>query len=494
MRLLRRLFAQPTACGSPLLRRRQELQCRCTASKDAEVVEPRSSAPSAPGNPPPPERWNWLDSADAQRSHAILALILGVGTLPWAQEQSNAPLVYFVALAVTTIYIGSHKALTTDLRQQISIKEGVLAPVAASVSLFGLYLLLKFFPDLSVQTFIDAYFFLLGSFALSSGATCLLQAVPGLAAQSIPLTLPDWMLVDAEGNPAGRSGVSPAQLVGVALGVATAAADAATHHTVFTLSNLVACMVASDLLQLVGLRSFRTAAVLLLGLLVYDVFWVFGSPAVVGDNVMLTVATSSAISAPTRLLFPRVSAATDIGAFPFSLLGLGDIVVPGLLAGLALRYDASRAVDLRPRADAAIGAIDDAIAALPPGADQMDAGDAAAAAADKAYDEVADADDARQTVAAAGAGGEALPQAPPTDAVLQQRRYFNAVMVAYGGGLVAAFAANAVTGMGQPALLYLCPMTLAAAAALAASRKELGRVWAFVDTSSVTPFKKGQSK
>ncbi len=50
-----------------------------------------------------------------------------------------------------------------------------------------------------------------------------------------------------------------------------------------------------QILQLVGLRSFRTAALLMVGLLLYDVFWVFGSPSVVGDNVMLTVATSDMI-------------------------------------------------------------------------------------------------------------------------------------------------------------------------------------------------------
>lgn len=32
--------------------------------------------------------------------------------------------------------------------------------------------------------------------------------------------------------------------------------------------------------------------VMQLGMLVYDVFWVFGSAPVVGDNVMVTVATS----------------------------------------------------------------------------------------------------------------------------------------------------------------------------------------------------------
>lgn len=87
---------------------------------------------------------------------------------------------------------------------------------------------------------------------------------------------------------------------------------------------------ATDILQLLGIRSFRTAALMLFGLLAYDVFWVFGSPAVVGDNVMLAVATSDAITGPTRLLFPRIPGGMGEAAeFPFSLLGLGDIAIPG---------------------------------------------------------------------------------------------------------------------------------------------------------------------
>jgi len=54
--------------------------------------------------------------------------------------------------------------------------------------------------------------------------------------------------------------------------------------------------------QLLGLRSFRAAAALLAGLLAYDVFWVFGSPRVLGDNVMLAVATSDALVGPFSLL------------------------------------------------------------------------------------------------------------------------------------------------------------------------------------------------
>lgn len=75
-------------------------------------------------------------------------------------------------------------------------------------------------------------------------------------------------------------------------------------------------------LQLLGLKSFRTGAVMLAGLLLYDVFWVFGSKSVIGDNVMLTVATSDIVSGPTRLLFPRIAGGTgEASNFPFSLLG-----------------------------------------------------------------------------------------------------------------------------------------------------------------------------
>ncbi len=44
--------------------------------------------------------------------------------------------------------------------------------------------------------------------------------------------------------------------------------------------------------------------------------------------------------------------------------GLGDIAVPGLLAGLALRYDASRAVDMNGRAQAAGAAMHRALGLL----------------------------------------------------------------------------------------------------------------------------------
>ena len=53
----------------------------------------------------------------------------------------------------------------------------------------------------------------------------------------------------------------------------------------------------------------------------------------------MTVAKS--FDAPIKLLFPRVESLAE-GKAPFSMLGLGDIVVPGIFVALILRYDAKQ--------------------------------------------------------------------------------------------------------------------------------------------------------
>lgn len=64
------------------------------------------------------------------------------------------------------------------------------------------------------------------------------------------------------------------------------------------------------------------------------------------------------------------------------------LLLAGLLAGLALRYDASRIVNMQARATAAAAAISEALAALQPDASAKEMGDAAASAASTAYDKV----------------------------------------------------------------------------------------------------------
>ena len=64
-------------------------------------------------------------------SFRLFIAVLPVLPVP-VQESKFGDLPYFLGLASMTIYIGAHRGLNNRQRQQISLKEGALAPVAAS--------------------------------------------------------------------------------------------------------------------------------------------------------------------------------------------------------------------------------------------------------------------------------------------------------------------------------------------------------------------------
>jgi hypothetical protein len=153
---------------------------------------------------------------------------------------------------------------------------------------------------------------------------------------------------------------------------------------------------------------------------------------------------------------------------------------------------------MRARATAAAAAIADALSSMDPTSSGRQMADAAAAAALSAYDEVADKEDAQRARSQGGGGsgdagsgapdgGEAPERVPVSDALLVQRPTFTAVMAAYVVGLLAAFGANSVTRLGQPALLYIVPSCLGALLLTGWSRGELGRLWLFTDVASWRP-------
>ena len=84
-------------------------------------------------------------------------------------------------------------------------------------------------------------------------------------------------------------------------------------------------------IALLSLGSYKIGCILLCGLFLYDIFWVFGT------DVMVTVAKS--FDAPVKLLFPKDLFASEL---QYSMLGLGDIVIPGIFIALLLRFDKNR--------------------------------------------------------------------------------------------------------------------------------------------------------
>jgi minor histocompatibility antigen H13 len=98
-------------------------------------------------------------------------------------------------------------------------------------------------------------------------------------------------------------------------------------------NNLFGLAFAVNGVELLHLNNIITGCILLSGLFVYDIFWVFGT------NVMVTVAKS--FEAPIKLVFPQDLLTNGLGATNFAMLGLGDIVIPGIFIALLLRFDCS---------------------------------------------------------------------------------------------------------------------------------------------------------
>jgi len=137
---------------------------------------------------------------------------------------------------------------------------------------------------------------------------------------------------------------------------------------------------------------------------------------------------------------------------------------------------------MRKRGMAAADAIIEAIGGLTGQESGDEVANLTGTAAEDAYDRIANLE-LEQRDRSQGLSDEKETVFNVSDAVLQNRTYFFSAMIAYIVGLSAAFAANEVTGLGQPALLYLVPCTIGAIALTALSRREFSRVWRFRDTT-----------
>ncbi|KAG1934859.1 signal peptide peptidase-like 2B [Pimephales promelas] len=101
------------------------------------------------------------------------------------------------------------------------------------------------------------------------------------------------------------------------------------------------------MLKTIRLPTFKACTLLLVVLFVYDVFFVFITPLLTesGESIMVEVAAGPSDSStheklPMVLKVPRLNwSPLVLCDRPFSLLGFGDILVPGLLVAYCHRFD-----------------------------------------------------------------------------------------------------------------------------------------------------------
>ena len=267
--------------------------------------------------------------------------------------------VNLVGTAIFILYTGSHRSLKLldsnvvkpEDRDCVTVEDAQKFPVIGSAVLFGLFLILKIIPKDLVNLLLSIYFSSIGTFSI--------------AALIEPLTSPLGPLVYGSDKPREIGGVFDIWFVGpiplvftalelccFAVSIPIAVIYFQTKH--WLLNNLLAISFAVQGIEHLSLGSFKVGAILLSGLFLYDIFWVFGTDKLMtGESVMVTVAKG--IDAPIKLLFPKEldSAALKDGLgtqtnfagnlIEFSMLGLGDIVIPGFFIALLLRFDAAQA-------------------------------------------------------------------------------------------------------------------------------------------------------
>ncbi|KAJ6819385.1 signal peptide peptidase 1-like isoform X1 [Iris pallida] len=237
-----------------------------------------------------------------------------------------------ILTASLTVYVGCYRSVKpTPPSETMSNEHAMRFPLVGSAMLLSLFLLFKFLSKDLVNAVLTGYFFVLGIIALS--ATLL---------PSIKRFLPkrwneDVIIWRAPYFQSASVEFTRSQIVASIPGTFFCVWYASQKH--WLANNILGISFCIQGIEMLSLGSFKTGAILLVGLFFYDIFWVFFTP------VMVSVAKS--FDAPIKLLFP-----TSNSARPFSMLGLGDIVIPDLLlsddsifrifVALALRFDVSR--------------------------------------------------------------------------------------------------------------------------------------------------------
>ncbi|KDQ57607.1 hypothetical protein JAAARDRAFT_58196 [Jaapia argillacea MUCL 33604] len=225
-----------------------------------------------------------------------------------------------------------------DNGERLSSEDAWLFPILGSVVLFGLYLVVKHLGKEWINWLLRWYFAIAGIGSVSKSSIALVKVTLGVKRWKA-FDRTKILVLKGPRELLSLSWRSPSFLI---LPVAAIPSLLYTFHSASRksalLSNLLALSFSHNALSLLKLDSFKTGCILLSGLFFYDIWWVFGT------EVMLKVATT--LDVPIKLLWPKSMFFS--GTRGYTMLGLGDVVIPGTFISLALRYDYHRSKPGQP--------------------------------------------------------------------------------------------------------------------------------------------------
>ncbi|XP_059078855.1 LOW QUALITY PROTEIN: minor histocompatibility antigen H13-like [Tigriopus californicus] len=265
------------------------------------------------------------------------------GRIPSTPEGMAVAYTSLVVMALIPIFFGSFRSVRSHSEQKAESKrtgeapermtsaDAAMFPIIASCALFGLYVFFQIFSKDHINLLLSVYFFVLGIFALTHMVSPFIKRlIPGFV-PVIPYHLTFIQGEDSALEELVNFKFTTHDMVVFALSTAVGVWYFLKKHWIA--NNIFGLAFAINGVELLHLNNVMTGCILLGGLFFYDIFWVFGT------NVMVTVAKS--FEAPIKLVFPQDLLENGLGATNMAMLGLGDIVIPGIFVALLLRYDNS---------------------------------------------------------------------------------------------------------------------------------------------------------
>ncbi len=235
---------------------------------------------------------------------------------------------------VLLVYIGcinSAKIYDTKKEREIETmtqKDAFMFPVIGSCVLFGLFLLFKFFNKDYINILFHIYFSFIGLYTLGCIIYEKLSDISVFESLSKKEVFEIPAIKFLLEKPSKIN-----QLDILSIGLASPIGISYYIYKTWTLNNIMGMAFSIFGIENLMLGQFKIGFILLGLLFFYDIFWVFGTP------VMVTVAKN--LDGPIKLMFPKNLEAASNGVVPndFNMIGLGDIVIPGVFVALMLRYD-----------------------------------------------------------------------------------------------------------------------------------------------------------
>ncbi|KAG1444667.1 hypothetical protein G6F56_010205 [Rhizopus delemar] len=208
-----------------------------------------------------------------------------------------------------------------------------MIPIIGSVVLFSTYFAYTYVNMEYINYALTAYFSIMGYAAVTKTSLDLVKGV--VPVQCLHYIDRYEVTISKESKNLSRFHFTLIHFIILLTSVVLSVYYSLTKHWI--ISNLFGLSFSINAIQLLSIDSFKTGIIMLSGLFLYDIFWVFYTP--------IMISLTSQLDAPIKLVWPG----NMFEMSSFTLLGLGDILIPGLFIAFTLRFDRHMSWESRPQ-------------------------------------------------------------------------------------------------------------------------------------------------